>query len=121
MIVVIVLQKLAKVSMLDLEVTVDGEDLGPVVAAEIMRFVTHVLPVLMEIVRKGGRYREESVLHLRLSFRVRLHDHFWWLIFVLIFQRLLPVPPPPLPIRGCHQFCQGSLVSLTPSSRSVID
>ncbi len=36
---------------------------------EVSDFVQHALPVLMEIVRKGGRYAEESVASLRPSFQ----------------------------------------------------
>ncbi len=39
---------------------------------EVSEFVQNALPVLMEIVRKGGRYSEESVASLRPSFQVRL-------------------------------------------------
>lgn len=35
-------------------------------------WVQNALPVLMELVRKGGRYTEESIADLRDSFKVYL-------------------------------------------------
>lgn len=42
-------------------------------------FVQHALPSLMEIVKHGGRYTEESIEHLRPSFRDALNSarEFW--------------------------------------------
>ena len=37
-------------------------------------WVLQALPVLLEIVRKGGRYTEESVEHLRPSFKEAIHS-----------------------------------------------
>ncbi len=36
---------------------------------EVAEFVQVQLPVLMEIVRKGGRFQPESIAHLRESFQ----------------------------------------------------
>ncbi len=37
---------------------------------DVGMFVINALPVLIEIARKGGRYTEESIQHLRPSFHV---------------------------------------------------
>ena len=37
---------------------------------EVQEFIQVCLPVLMELVRKGGRYTPESILSLRPSFQV---------------------------------------------------
>ena len=37
---------------------------------DVGMFVVHALPVLIELARRGGRYTEESISHLRPSFHV---------------------------------------------------
>lgn len=48
-----------------------NEDLAQTVQ-DVGMFVVHALPVLIEIARRGGRYTEESISHLRPSFHVSI-------------------------------------------------
>jgi hypothetical protein len=41
---------------------------------DVGMFVVHALPALIEIARKGGRYTEDSISHLRASFHVTYID-----------------------------------------------